>query len=401
MNLEFLRAKIEEKFDTIDSFASKIGLTRAAVSRWLNDRSEPEENRILDIVDALELSSEETDTLLNIPATQVSFRRNEMSETELEIYDKAKEIADTYLKINDSQYGVSDFLSLSTEQNLPHTSIANHIRNSLLDLKPNEPASLLEVITQLKKYSINVFFLPFKKLGLTKDAHSREVAFFVRKGGRAIIFADTERTIDQSLFDICHELCHLVINRPSSYSNKTEELCNQVAEELVYPREFFKKNEKCTDLLRNLNIKNYKEYYELVFELYQKFDWCPKGLAKALTSYEYIKPNSTEETFLLEFNKIYKDENTTIDVEYFSEFNPSNYESVLSFYENHANRKKEFYKPFIEIKNAALFGKISSRKLSEVLNIDTGDADELVKHWTKEEKKNLKTFSSLANVFKQ
>lgn len=401
MNLEFLRSKINDKFGTIENFADQLGLTRASVSRWLNERAEPEEDRIFDIINLLELSEDESDKLLDVAPTQVSFRRNDMSASEIVTYERAKGIADTFFKINGSQYGVKEFLSIATEQKLSVDLISDFIRTNLLDLKSDEPASLQNVVAQLKKHSINIFFVPFQKLGLTEQHHSREVAFFVRKGSRAIIFADTERTLDQSLFDICHELAHLVINQPSSHDSKVEELCNCVAEALIYPRDFFTKNAvPCTQLLSNLDANSFNDYYELVYDLYQKFDWCPKGLSIALKNYGYIKEGSIEEIFLLEFNNQYKEETRTIDQDYFAELNLNNLDSLIEFYEKHVNRKKDFYKPFVEIKNAAIFGRLSARRLSEVLCIDSGDADEIIKIWTKEEKKNLKNLASITNVHK-
>ena len=74
----------------------------------------------------------------------------------------------------------------------------------------------------------------------------------------------------------------------------------------------------------------------------------------------------------------------TLDQLFFVNFTPEDYESMTEFFDIEIQKQKDLFKPLIEIRDAASFGRISPRRLSEILNIDSGDADELVRAWMKE-----------------
>lgn len=109
--------------------------------------------------------------------------------------------------------------------------IANYIRKNLLSLSESEPVKLGDILMELKKHNIGVFFMPFNKIGLSfpKTSTNREVAFTAQKGERVIIFVDTNRKIDEVNFDLCHELAHVVLNHTITTDDE-EKLCNKVAQ---------------------------------------------------------------------------------------------------------------------------------------------------------------------------
>ena len=92
MNLEFLRNKITEKFGTIQQFAEAIDVHRVSVQNWLNKSQKPEDHRFLDIVNALELTEQEVDNLLNVPKVAVVFRKVGRTQSENSIKEKSKDI---------------------------------------------------------------------------------------------------------------------------------------------------------------------------------------------------------------------------------------------------------------------------------------------------------------------
>jgi hypothetical protein len=69
---------------------------------------------------------------------------------------------------------------------------------------------------------------------------------------------------------------------------------------------------------------------------------------------------------------------------YFKKFNTENFEQLANFFNEEILTNKDIFKPFIELKDASSCGRLSPRKLSEILEIDSGDADELVRSWISE-----------------
>jgi Zn-dependent peptidase ImmA (M78 family) len=383
MNFEFLKEKIKEKFKSQEGFADAIGVTRPTVSAWLNDKGQPEEHRFFDIINALELTEQEVDRLLNIPQVSVVFRKIGGSQSEQTIKEKSKDLADTFFKIDGSAYVVKGNL-LSLKAQTDPLEVANHIRR-ILCIEKNEPVVLNEVLVELKKNNINVFFVPFEKIGITlptiQTSH-KEVAFTALKGDKKIIFVDTKRTRDECNFDICHELAHIVLDHTITNDDE-ERFCNKVAQELVYPIAFL--TERKTDLSPFLNARNsWPSVVSKFNHYYSEYDWSPKGLALALKENGLIKKDSHELKRLMKLHSLGKPKVKMIDDHYFNNFDVENFDKLAIFFNETIFKDKDVYKPFIEIKDAALSGRISPRKFADLLNIDSGDADELVRSWETE-----------------
>lgn len=386
MNFDFLREKITEKYEKIQLFADAIGVARGTVSSWLNGKSNPEEFRHLAIINALDLSEDEIGTFMGTPATSIVFRKVGGSSSDQDIHKRSKEFAETFFKIDGSSYVTSGTFFSIAKQQTNHTEVANYIRG-FLDIEKNEPAKLSDILNQLNKHNVNVFFVPFSKIGITiphKNTSNREVAFTAKKGNRTIIFVDTDRTMDETNFDICHELTHIALGHTVT-TDEEEKFCNKVAQELVYPIAFFKEKEDV--IAPFLDASEYSWMYSVnsFKELCQEFDWSPKGLALALSDHGYIKKDSHEYLRLMKIGSSLKGLNKTIDEIHFKEFKTQEFDDVVKFFEEEIYKSKNLYKPFIEIKNAASSGRLSPRRLAEILNIDSGDADELTRFWISEQ----------------
>ena len=383
MNFEFLKEKIKERFKSQEIFADAIGVTRPTVSAWINDKGRPEEHRFFDIINALELTEQEVDRLLNVPQVSVVFRKIGGTQSEQTIKEKSKDLADTFFKIDGSAYVVKGNL-LSIKAQTDPIEVANHIRR-ILGIEKNEPAILSEVLVELKKNNINVFFVPFEKIGITlptiQTSH-KEVAFTAIKGDKKIIFVDTKRTRDESNFDVCHELAHIVLDHTVTNDDE-EKFCNKIAQELVYPATFL--NERKSDLNIFLNARNpWPSVVSKFNHFYSEYDWSPKGLALALKDNSLIKKDSHEFNRLMKLHSLIKPKIKMIDDHYFKGFDANDFDKLTTFFGETIFKDKEVYKPFVEIKDAALSGRLSSRKFAELLNIDSGDADELVRSWETE-----------------
>lgn len=385
MNATFLRDKINQHFSTIEEFATSIGVTRASVSTWLNGRGNPEDSRLLDIANALSLSDQEIDNLLGVPETSIVFRKVGGTSSEEEIRKQSQEIANTFFKIDGSSYILTgSFLSIASNQDpLP---IASYIRKNLLSLSETEPVKLGDILMELKKHNIGVFFMPFHKIGLSfpNSSTNREVAFTAQKGERVIIFVDTNRTIDEINFDLCHELAHVVLAH-SVTTDDEEKLCNKVAQELVYPKAFLEQKKAALSAFTNATKFSWYVTREKFLELRREFDWCPKGLALSLKDNGLITSNSHEFRRLMKLQLNFAEQNRSVGDIYFKNFDTENFDSLVTFFSEEILKNKDIFKPFIELKDASTCGRLSPRKLAEILSIDSGDADELVRSWISEQ----------------
>jgi hypothetical protein len=379
VNISFLNQKIEEQFKGVDAFAKAIGLTKQAVYSWLRSETMPDESRVFDIVEALSLSEVDIDTLMGIPTTHVAFRTKGLAEPEPDVKGRSISLAETFFKIDGSSYVVKEGILTGIGESEP-AKLVSYIRG-LLDIEVDEPLRFEDLLLGLKKYNVNVFFLPFKKLGLSRTTSSRrEVAFVARKGDRVIIFIDTERTIDQATWDICHELSHLIMHNNAD-TPEEERICNQVAKDLIYPTAFFKKHEDVLNVFVSAKKYSSPMMNEIYHRLDREFDWSPMGLALALEGHGYIADQSFEKKRLMMLNSAVMKTRKNIDKIFFSNFDPTNNSKFNRFFNEDIQANKEVFKPLLELRDAATFGKLSPRRLAEILMINSGDADELVRSW--------------------
>ena len=97
--------------------------------------------------------------------------------------------------------------------------------------------NLQGIISTLAEQGVEIALIPFSKLNLNSNGEHEE-AFSVTDGNRYLIFLDSDSPEERLIFNLGHELCHLF--RPDIEFSKFEEtFCNDVAAELVYPKEFF------------------------------------------------------------------------------------------------------------------------------------------------------------------
>lgn len=382
MNLTFFKNKVDETFGSVENFAQELGLSKNAIYKWLKTDRLPED-RIVEIVEFLKLSEDELNEFFAIPKTELYFRkvgRDEPCDDELKKQFKA--LANTFFKLESSSDFVDDGLLSGVTSRSP-SSIANYLR-ALLNIEKDEPAILYKIISELRRHKINLYFIPFQKFGFQLDTNKRkrEVAFTARKGSKIIIFLDTGRRIDEANFDVIHELTHIVCNHnPGAHRDEDEKICNDVAEEVVYPRLFLEKNLELLDPFINAKKHSWQRTIELFQNMEVDFDWSPMGLALALRSYGHIKDRSAEFIRLMKIDGFFKKQSAKVGDLYYEAYDPTNYDKLVTFFEKEIQKDKEIYKPIIDLKRAATFEKISPRRFAEIFCIDAGDADELVNSW--------------------
>ena len=377
LNTEFLKQKIKDSFRTVDDFAREVNVSRNAIYKWY-ETSIPQ-NRLMTVVDALKLTPDDIDELMGIPKVQVMFRKRGLREVDTEIEKKAESLAHSFFKLDKNNYRpTNELLSGISDQRMEKLVV--YIR-SILELKADEPAILSPMITQLKKHGLELYYLPFKLLGLSGTRNeNREVAFTAIYGDRAIIFLDAQRTVDESTFDLCHELGEFVIGFDSDESgDEKERKCNQIARELIYPEKLIEAETERIAVLTNPLKHSYNEIGLIFADYFRKFSWVPKGLCIALQELGHLKKEGDEARKLFYHQKRFAQK--PISDLYFRNFLPDAFEKLIEFFDVDILENIDLFQPFLRLKDAATFGNLSTRRLAEILSIDHGDADELVKHW--------------------
>lgn len=380
LNIEFLQSKINQKFSgKVIDFARAVGVSKQAAYDWLNEKSSIEDRRVFDIAFALDLDEEETETLIGVPPTVLCFRKKGMDSADPKVRENSVNLANTFFKIDASSYILKDSFTLGVRAT-ELSAIAKLIRQNL-QIEGHIPVTFKLLLSELNRHNICVFFIPFHRLGLGLSRSTyREVAFTARKGDRMLVFVDTDRTKDEAVFDICHELTHILLGHVDP-SDEEELLCNKSAQELVYPKKFFETHPNELEVFSNATKYSWARVYEKFAQLNREFDWSPKGLALALRDYGFIGKSSHEFRRLLTLERTFAKGRKTIDELFFQRFDPSALDNLEAFFSDDIQKDPDIFRPMIDLKDAAAFGHLSSRKLAEILTIDAGDADEIVRSW--------------------
>lgn len=382
-----LKEMIESKFSSQTDFAKAANVSRNAVHNWLIGENTPTTSHLLDIVGALELNEVETGRLMAVPEVSLRFRKkggDKLASSEARKF--AKDLADTFFKLEQESDAESPMPHECFSINDPELAAVT-IRD-VLGLEPNQPVTLEGLIAKIRERCVSIYFYPFQKVGLAPDSDSREVALSAFLGNRISIFMDTNRTKDESLWDLCHEMAHIILNEDALPKGcDIEGFCNKVAQYLIYPKKVFEKN-RIAALIDELR-QNGKVTWDAIVRVFthfsQYFDWSPMGLALALADYGLIRRQSKAFRFLMKFHKASFEKKTPkIDVLFFEKFEPSNFASMSEFFQNEIHASKEVFSAFWTLKDSAIAERISYRQFAKILGMDSGDTDELVRGWRQE-----------------
>lgn len=167
-----------------------------------------------------------------------------------------------------------------------------------------------------------------------------------------------------------------------------ERLCNGAAQELIYPRNFFEEHKSELAVFTDAKGHSWNRAVEKFHQLSLEFDWSPCGLAFALRDFGLIGKDSHEFKRLMTLEKSVRKYRRSIDQLFFSEFDPSDSDLLEKFFNDDIQKDRNIFRPMIELKNAAMFGHLSPRKLAEIFGADSGDMHEIVRSWRAKHEEN-------------
>lgn len=385
MNFDFLKTKITEKFSTQENFADQIGVARRTLLNWLSKKSIPNEH-LFSILELLDLDEHEEDILMATPKLSLVFRTKREMLPGKSAQELCQNLASSFVKFNTAAYETKNAIPIL---NNPTFDNVVAVVRGFLSLKDDIPATLNSVLEALRTNGLRVIFFPFHRIGINIQKRDREVAFTAILGDKRIIFLDTNRTRDELLFDLIHELVHIVCGHPSTTTDELEHFCNDVAKEIIYPKTFFFKNPKLLEFLKNCGTLNFIKVKEMITLVIKDFDWSSMGVALALQGHGHLNKSSHSYKRLMTISFKIKGQSQTFDDVYFETFNKTDFESLSIFFQNEIYKNKDIFNGFIELKNAATYGHLSPSRFAEILGLNRGDADELVKSWIKEDSENI------------
>lgn len=382
IDASFLDEMIASKFDSVAAFARELEVEPNAIRQWLKLKTKPEGRRIFQITDALDLDEEQINRLLCIPQTHIEFRKPFLSTPDSEIEERARRISDTFFNLHPTRHIVQKgtFTKLKSRNS---AQLAEHLREAL-GLRSDEPASLSRTILAAKSLNLSVFFIPFGAFRITSsESKTRETAFLAERGDAKIIFLDTGASIDRLAFDLCHEIAHLVIDEGFVRDKKkVEKLCNSTAQDLLYPKDYIKGNTDLKEALSSDSALEAEDISRLTSSMRRDFNWSFMGIALAMHSYRFIKRDGYTFKKLMAMDR--RTRSRTIHSLYFSNFDPSDVDTLEQFFIEDIDRSNDYFAAFFILKEAVVSEQVSSRRLAEILSIDSGDADELAQSWMRQ-----------------
>ncbi len=365
---EVLRARSMKQAE----LAEKIGAPIKSFNRWINE-GYIQSQYVWDMTETLELSEEDLDKVLFVPKYQVFFRKKFLGEVPEHIQERAIELARTlfgltYLNAN------AKFCPPNVSKIDDPLEVANQIRKYLEIESFN---SLQGIVAMLAEQGVEVALIPFAKLELNSTG-DHEQAFSVTDGSRFLIFLDADSPEERLIFNLCHELCHVF--RPDLEFSKIEEtFCNDVASELVYPREFFiEHKDKIERVIASSSVES---IISLISVIRDNLGGEAFGISLRLKALGFLSQKNRVHQKVIGYGKRSFENLKNISDRYFSDFDQNDKEKFVKFWNGDRINKNPLLRFFSHLKSGATDESISPRKFSELLGVDLSIADEMIRKW--------------------
>lgn len=232
ISIEIVKSALERLDISQAELATRVGEPAQNISRWLKSGYPASKVRVL--ARELRLNGDDFRRLIGAPVYGTFFRKKYKGSPSDEIRSRAVALARFWFLLSGDEAPRASIPDLSNETS--PEAIATAIRG--LVQVGQESFSYGSLKRALGARGVTLVPLSFKFFGLRNgnEKNNEEHAVTVSDGtGRYVILLDADVNEALLTFNLCHELAHVF--RPNAIQGKTEEtLCNDVASELLYPR---------------------------------------------------------------------------------------------------------------------------------------------------------------------
>lgn len=347
-------------------------------------------SRISDVFRLLNIESKEDRELaLNLPQLKLSFRsKRDILESEVpkNVLSKVSTFSKTYLSLSSDEIIDSQLVDIRNKigSNRDYRAVAKVIR-TFLDISDSTPFDYSQFDYAFKKYGINLFFVPFSSFGFFSQENTLR-ALTANKANNYLVLCDSDRTLDEIMFDATHELVHIFTGTVGEIPNdEVEKFVDLVAEELIYPESFLTKEfpflledgKRATpDLFLKHNFRKLIESSTYI---------APRGIAKTLITLGLISENQKVYTWMHDeehehYLKFYGKSLSKIGQIDFDFTDTFKYED---FVKNIVLNNIKKYPLFYLLARSLVRNKITHKAFADIFGMDYGDVDELKKELSK------------------
>lgn len=374
VNSELLRESILRR-GPLASLESSLGVSRQAINGWLVKNRIPP-RQLSAIARHLDLGAQEITEITSPPKTRpyVLFRTNRNVAVAENIKNDVLEIAEDFFaleSITELDTNPQD-ITVSSES---HEGMAEAILRQL-KLGP-EQVSIPSVITALKKMNIYVLFYDFGSTFVEAKAQ----AVCIRKGDKKAIFINSNERVEDVLWRIFHELCHLFSGHTET-STSDEEFCNKTASQVLMPDAFFTANRKH---LRALLQRDISATPFIVEDLANKFSASFTGILLALKRHKIFEGSTERYLWKVAHNRKKNAAKVSQIIE------PMPGQDIVSFWSNalEDSNRSNFLQLQHVIRMGLILEKVSARRAAELLKVDQPDIHKLAQLWTAQYEKKI------------
>ncbi len=375
VNADVLRDSIQKR-DSLSSLEGVLGVSRQAINGWLSKSKIPP-RQLSTIVRELKLDASEVKKITSPPKDRsfVLFRTNRNVAVAKDISDDVLEIAEDFFRLE----ALTEIERQSTNVKIenatdPGETATTILKNLNLERTQISISSVLSALTSLNIY---VLFYNFGEGFIGAKAQ----AVCVKKAKKRVIFINSHELVEDVLWRIFHELCHLYCDHTET-STSNEEFCNFTATQALTPDSFFSANKK---ELKNLFSRGVSVAPFSIEKIATQLSASFMGVLLALKKHQIV--DSSTERYLWKIAHKRKASGARV-TDIISP--PKDVDSVafwLSALED-VNRSKFLHLQHM-VRMGLILEKISVRRASELLHVDELDAQRLAKLWTAQyEKKN-------------
>ena len=372
MNSEALRSSILKR-QPIATLEHSLGVSRQAINSWLSKSKIPP-RQLSAIARELAFEPDEIRSITTLPRNRsfILFRSNRNVAVDNEVKNDVLEIADDF-------FNLSSITDLDKSPKIVYSKSDSPEKMAELILQQlklsNEQVSVSSVVAALKSMGIFVLFYDFGE----KFINAKAQAVCVQRVDKSLIFINSFEKIEDVLWRIFHETCHLFSGHTETDIGD-EKFCNDTASQILTPNSFFISNKKN---LKALLQKDISASPFIVEELSNKLSSSFIGVLLALKNNRIIE--------LATQRYLWKVANNRPHVRVSDIIYPRESDNTVDFWINalEDTNRSSFYQFQHLIRMGLILEKLSIRRAAELLKINELDAQKLATKWTAQyEKKN-------------